>query len=353
VDSLTARAERALLGAMIAEPRLARQLGYLRPSDFGDDWHRAVYAAILAASRDHPPVPEGWSEAIIRASGPAAVTKQELDALVRECPDPRHGAAYGTMVIQAGAVEVLREQAKELAARARQVTNAARHAGHGLNAAGVEAEIAASHLGKVAAAITKHADNLGPRTIHAAVQEGPGHVAEEEQREELVLAALLKPGHACVRAIVAGISSDAFRDRYRRAVFSVLTDMHRTRRPVDPLTVDWELASSGLPVYQGTNAGADGLDEETYATRLARAEVAQDQAIKAARELQRHQRHAAGLEAALHDRQPPACSRRRGRTSLGQVPPPSAEQTLPRLTLVQRPPGRSAEGPDRGPQQAR
>jgi hypothetical protein len=217
----------------------------------------------------------------------------------------------------------------------------------------VEPEMAASHLGKVAAAVSKHADNLGPRTIHAAVQEGPDHAAEQEQREELVLAALLKPGRAWVRAMVEGITPDAFRDRYRRAVFSVLTDMHRTRRPVDPLTVDWELASSGLPVYQGTNAGADGLSEETYTTRLARAEVAQDQAIKAARELQRHQGHAVGLEAALHDRQPPPGSRRRGRRALGQAPPSSAEKTLPRLTLVQRPPGRSAEGPDRGPQQAR
>jgi hypothetical protein len=57
----------------------------------------------------------------------------------------------------------------------------------------------------------------------------------------LVLAALLKPGRTWAWAMVEGLSPDVFRDRYRRAV--VLTDMHRNRRPVDPLTADWELAS--------------------------------------------------------------------------------------------------------------
>jgi hypothetical protein len=331
-----------------------RQLGYLRPSDFGDDWHRAVYSAVLAASRDHPPVPDGWREAIMRASAPpAVVTKQELDALVRECPDPRHGTAYGTMVIQSGAVGILREQAKELAARARQVTGAARRPSHGLSAQGVEAGIAARHLSKVSAAITKHADYLGPRTVHAAVQGGALIDAEQARHEELVLAALLKPGRTWMWAMVAGLAAEAFRDPYRRAVFTVLTDMHRDRRPVDPVTVDWELASSGLPIYQGTEAAANGLSEETYSTRLARTEVAQDQAVKAARELQRQQGHATGLEAALHDRRSTPGSRRHGRGALGQALPPSAEQALPRLGLVQRPPGLSAEGPDRGPKQAR
>jgi hypothetical protein len=330
-----------------------RQLGYLRPSDFGDDWHRAVYGAILAASRDHPPVPDGWREAIMRASGQAAVAKQELDALVRECPDPRHGAAYGTMVIQSGAVEILREQAKELAARARQLTGAARRSSHGLSTQAAEAGIAARHLSKVSAAIAKHADFLGPRTVHAAVQNGPSADAVQARREELVLASLLKPGHMWVWQMVAGMAAKAFRDPYRRAVFTVVMDMHRDRRPVDPLTVDWELANSGLPIYQGTDEEAKGLSEETYSTRLAHMEVAQDQAVNAARELQLQQGHATGLEATLRGRRSTPGSQGSGRGVRGQAPPPSAEQTLPLLGLVHRPPGRSTEGPDRGPQQAR
>jgi hypothetical protein len=351
VDSLTARAERALLGAMIAEPRLVRQLGYLRPFDFGDDWHRAVYTAILAAGRDHPPVPNGWPEAIMRASGLAAITKDELDALVNDCPDPRHGAAYGTLVIQAGAVGVLREQARELAARAQQLSRTARQSGHGLSGQAVEAGIAARHLGKVAAAITEHADDLAPRTAHAASQGGPSVGAEQARREELVLAALLKPGRTWVWAMVAGIAAEAFHNPYRRAVFNVLTDMHRDRRPVDSLTVDWELASSGLPIYQGIGAAANGLSEETYAKRLARTEVAQDQAIRAAHELLRDQRHATGLQAAPDKHPRGSASQRRGRGMQGQPPSSGAEQGWPRPRQIQRPPGRSAEGPGRGPQQ--
>jgi hypothetical protein len=256
------------------------------------------------------------------------------------------------MVVQSGAVEILREQAKELAARARQVTDTTGHPSRGLSPQAVEAGIAARHLSKVAAAIAKHADYLGPHTVHAAVQGGPLVDAEQARREEVVLASLLKPSRTWVWTMVAGIAAAVFRDPYRRAVFTVLTSMHRDRRPVDPLTVDWELASSGLPIYQGTGAAANGLNEETYSTRLARTDVAQDQAVKAARELEQQQGHATGLEA-RHDRRSPPGSRRHGRGSLGQAPPPSAEQTLPRLGVVQRPPGHSAEGPDRGPQQER
>jgi hypothetical protein len=129
--------------------------------------------------------------------------------------------------------------------------------------------------------------------------------------------------------------------------------MHRDRRPVDPLTVDWELANSGLPIYQGTDEEAKGLSEETYSTRLAHMEVAQDQAVNAARELQLQQGHATGLEATLRGRRSTPGSQGSGRGVRGQAPPPSAEQTLPLLGLVHRPPGRSTEGPDRGPQQAR
>lgn len=351
MESLTARAERALLGAMIADPRLAGRLGYLRPADFEDPWHRSVYLAILDARRDHPPVTPGWQDAIIRAGGPGAFTQKELDGLVRDCPHPGHGAAYGAMVVQAGAVAVLRRQAGELAARARQLGGLAQHPAHGQSVVGLEAGHAARHLDKVAAAIREHAAELGPRVVHAALPDEPGVAVARVRREELVLAALLKPGRTIAQAMAERLPAGTFHGSHRRAVFEVLMAMRTAGRPVDALTVDWELASAGLPLCE-PGVGADGLAGATYAARLAVVRVDEGQAIKAVSGLQAEQATGDARQPVRDAAPSQAHVQRRWRGGVRQVPPRDPETTRP-LRLVQRPPGRNADGPDRGPQQAR
>jgi hypothetical protein len=351
VESLTVRAERALLGAMIEDPGLAGRLGYLRPADFEDAWHRSVYLAILGARRDHPPVTPGWREAIIQAGGPGAFTQEELDSLVRDCPHPGHGAAYGAMVVQVGAVWVLRRQARELAARARQLSGLAQHPAHGQTFAGLEAGRAARHLDKVAAAIREHAAELGPSIVHAALPGESGIAAARVQREELVLAALLKPGRTLTKAMAEHLPAEAFQNAYQRAVFEVLMTMRTAGRPIDSLTADWELADAGLPLYE-PGVGADGVTGETFAARLAAVKVIESQAIKAVSELRAEQAMGDGRQPVRGAPSTQAHGQRRGRGGVWQVPPRDPETTRP-LRLVQRPPGRNADGPDRGPQQAR
>jgi hypothetical protein len=346
VESLTARAERALLGAMIADPGLAGRLGYLRPADFGDAWNRIVYSTILVARRDHPPAPDEWREAIIRAAGPAVVAREDLGALVGDCPEAGHGAAYGAMVVQGGALSTLREHARELAARARQLAG---QPGHGQGVAGLEAGVAVGHLRKVAAAIRQHADDLGP---HAALPGERGVSGARAQREELVLAALLQPGRTAARALAGRLPAGVFGDPYRRAVFETLAAMYQEGRPVDALTVDWELARAGLPLYDRPGAGADGIGTETFAMRLARAEVTDEQAMTAVSALGGGRSRGIGRRAVPDPALPWRRGQRHGRGMPGQVPSHDPEGTRP-LQVVQRPPGRSADGPDRGPQQAR
>jgi DnaB helicase-like protein len=352
VESLTARAERALLGAIIADPGLAGRLGYLRPADFDDAWNRLVYSAILVARRDHPPVPDGWREAIIRAAGPGVVAREDLDALVGDCPDPGHGAAYGAMVVQGGALAILREQARELAARARQLAGSAGRQGLGHGVAGLEAGVAAGHLGRVAAAIRQHADDLGPTAGHAALSGELGVSGVRARREELVLAALLRLGRTAARALAERLPASVFSDPYRRVVFETIAAMRQAGRPVDALTVDWELARAGLPLYDRPDAGADGIGTETFAMRLARAEVTDEQAMTAVSALGGGQSRGIGRRAAPDPAPPWGRGPQRGHGMPGQVPSLDGEGAKP-SRAVQRPPGRRSDGPDRGPQQAR
>jgi hypothetical protein len=337
---------------MIADPQLAGRLGYLRPADFADEWNRRVYSAVLSARRDDRLGTGDWREAIQRAGGPALVIREDLDALVSDCPDPGHGAAYGAMVIQAGAVSLLKEQARELATRARQLSDVARYPRDGQGIAGSEAGNAAGHLDRVAGAISRHAGEFGPQAVHAALPDEPGIPAAWARREETVLAALLKSGRSG-RVIAEGIPAEAFRGSYRRAVFEVVAAMHRAGWPVDALTVDWELASAGLPLYDRPAAGNGAAGEVTLAMRLARVEVSDEQAVKAALALRGRQgRGGNGLRAVPGAVLPWTRGQRRGRGELRQVPPSDpGEARL--LRPVQRPPRRDADGPDRGPQQAR
>jgi hypothetical protein len=189
-----------------------------------------------------------------------------------------------------------------------------------------------------------------PQAVHAALPRQPGIPARQAQREEVVLAVLLRPGHARARSIAERLPASAFGDPYRRAVFETIAAMHEAGRPVDALTVDWELATAGLPLYDRPGVGSDGTP--TFAARLARAAVTDDQALRAVSGLQAEQAQGSGLRVVPDPASAGTRRQRRGRGELRPVSPPGPEGTRP-LRLVQRPPGRSTDGPDRRPQQGR
>src|SRR5450756_2057318 len=89
-----------MLGALITDPGLMPRLEHVRPRDFADDLHRAVYEAIRSLQDAGAPPADDRIAAVARAAGPR-VGEEYVRDLVVSCPDPRHGAAYGLRVVQA------------------------------------------------------------------------------------------------------------------------------------------------------------------------------------------------------------------------------------------------------------
>ena len=67
MDALTLRAERALLGAMITDPALARRLR-ISPQELIGQRHAAIYASIRAAGQARFAGVEGWRALVYRRS---------------------------------------------------------------------------------------------------------------------------------------------------------------------------------------------------------------------------------------------------------------------------------------------
>lgn len=267
MGTLTHRAEQALLGAMLCEPGLATRLDYLEPGDFALNQHRLVFTAIMTASgagqRDR------WRRAIEKA-GPE-IPPQYLDELEEACPDPRHGPAYGVMVLEASARRDLLGHVTDLTDQAESLRYTGQRVTHAGGAGGHRSEVHAGLVADVASAIRVHAGEFDPDSTRAVTAPTSGSASEHDTFvEETVLAALLQHySHAswAARTLPPPL---AFADPLRRAIFQAICDLSATGRPVDALTVDWELARSEELVGRQRPGDGTVTDElPSYVTRLA------------------------------------------------------------------------------------
>jgi replicative DNA helicase len=268
MGTLTHRAEQALLGAMLREPRLAARLDYLEPGDFASNQHRLVFTAIMTASRsgqwDH------WRRAVEEAAGPE-IYPQYLDELEAACPEPSHGPAYGVMVLEASARRDLLAHATDLADQAESLRYTAQRM---IRAGGRDGHRSGVHAGlvsDVASAIRVHVDEFEPDSTWA-VTTPPFHSASRHDAfvEETVLAALLQHYSGAPRVTQMLPPPLAFTDPLRRSIYRAILDLSATGSPVDALTVDWELArSQGALGRQHPGDGTVTDDLPSYVTRLA------------------------------------------------------------------------------------
>jgi hypothetical protein len=289
MGDLTYRAERALLGAMIADPGLAARLSarYLERGDFTDSLHRSLYTVIHAFSVAGTMTGSAWSEAIVLAGGPE-VSERYLDELVAACPDPSHGAAYGALVAQARVHREMFGHAAHLASQARLLRHDSRRLTRIGGAGGLGADVLARHLDDVASAMRHHAVEFGPAAVSTA--EMPSGTAtseaaggpEQARLEERVLAAVIQQ-HPASGQILRFLPTAAFTDPIRRQVFLAARRLRGIGRPVDELTIDWELASEQAPSSQQPAETATAPDDsDSYVTRLARASIGDDPPLKTA-----------------------------------------------------------------------
>jgi hypothetical protein len=195
----------------------------------------------------------------------------------------------------------------------------------------------ASHMKQLGEALSSHAARTG------AAPGQPGHIWQQaplpmphdpgtgrQHREDSLLTALLQR-HPESRQVLAFLPVAAFADPYCQELFQAIRSLDAAGRPIDPLTVDWELARRGVPLDGGT---------ESYATRLARADAGKESPIKAATVL---------LER-LDRRTTRAVSHLTGlfpQPAQARVPAPRHPGPHPRL--IQPPPGTTAPNADPEP----
>jgi hypothetical protein len=165
---LTRRAERAALGAMISDQRLAARLDCLVPRDFTDPRHREVFQTVRLLSGTPQAAPGTWRDLIARTAGSLA-TREYLDDLAVACPDPGHGQAYAAILIQAAVYRLARDRANQIDARA-LLPGYQGSRRDDISAAGAwQAAGPGSHLAEVARALRRHTAKLAPETPDAAV----------------------------------------------------------------------------------------------------------------------------------------------------------------------------------------
>lgn len=273
MDTLTLRAERALLGAMLEDPGLVRALDGLSRDDFTLPAHTLVYRA-LTGWAEHWSVPDQkWAQTIawtVRPEVPAGY----LAELRRACPEPLHGRAYAAMVLMASTRRMLAGHAKQLDETADEITyQAQRQAGAG-GAGAIATASHAQHMSEIAHAIRRHTAVFDPDTI--AMTAGPplARVGNRVHEEETILAALLR-GHTDTALVLRSLPEEAFSHPLRREIFRTIATLYAGGKAVDALCVDWELAQDSQPGASRPGYEPDAGDGPGYTARLATIDAGQ------------------------------------------------------------------------------
>ena len=294
---LTRRAERAALGAMIADRQLAARLEYLKPEDFTDldPRHRWVFRTIRQLVTAPEPAPGNRRDLIAKTAG-RWVSGRYLDELIASCPNPAHGPAYGAMLVQAAVYRQVREDADRIDAQAASLRTDANRLGQaGAPEAGRAAGIG-DLLAETARAIRGHTVALAPPAAGpaaaselasaTAVRPRQSTTALAQRREELVLSAVLRE-HPHAGQILDHLPAAAFTSPDRQEIFRAARRLDHSGRPVDELTVSWELAARSAVsavLSSETAPGRKALD--AYIAKLARQDASSSVSpLQAARDL--------------------------------------------------------------------
>ena len=236
---------------MITDRQVAARLGYLEPEDFTDPRRRWVFRTVRQLSVTMQSTPGDWRDLIAKTAG-RSVTRNYLDELVAACPDPAHGPAYGAMLVQAAVYRQAHDHADRMDVQAALMSaEGTRLSDASAPGAGLAVGLGAL-LAEVARAVRGHTAVLCPGSDDAAAGGSPGATPAEParpapatragQREELVLSAVLQE-HPQAGQILSYLPAAAFTSSKRQEIFRAARRLNRSGRPVDELTVSWELAT--------------------------------------------------------------------------------------------------------------
>jgi len=185
--------------------------------------------------------------------------------------------------------------------------------------------------------------SLVPYVGYPAVTGDKTQVPERSAGSRSHITALIQ-GHRETRQVMSMLPGSAFADLLRREIFHAIRSLFASDRPIDPLTVDWEVtrsrASSGR---QETEAAADSGD--SYVTRLSRLSIGDDPVTRTADALIVALSQSGNGSRMLHSVSGPAARPGTGQAPVGDNSDPA--DSSPRL--LQPPP--RLPGPDRGREQ--
>ena len=339
MGTLTSRAERALLGAMLRDPGLAGDLDYVEPGDFELPRHRVLYTAIrdTAAAWDGTTL---WLHAKASLTGDGTATLEDLDELTAACPDPLHGRSYAALVLEASFQRAMAGAAGDAGELAESIGYDTGRLAQARSPAAFPAAGLGGHAGMAAAVIRQHAERFDPGRTYAPV--GPDYPAAGRQGrdEELILTALVR-GHPAAPQILAVVGPAAFTDPLHREVFAAARAADAAGHSLDWLTVDWELARARARHGDQGRATASDYDEPSYTMKLSVGWLAED-IMPAARALARRAPARAAAPGGSRPAHDPGPGQSPHQMTSPQTPPGASR-------LLQPPPEMNGGGPAPGP----
>lgn len=239
MPNLAVRAEQAVLGALLQNPGLIDQVGYLSGADFSDTSHKWIFDAITEAHAIHPELTGERFMTVVADSAPE-IDRPYLGTLPDRCPVPGHLPAYGRMVAEAAMIRELDVHAHRIARGAADLIRRRAVAGT------VQQRSIPEHLARLAEAMIHHTRRLDPDRwpeVGPAPATSPAEPIPEQpqaRREVEVLAGLLQYPAQCTQ-VLKWLPPRAFTPGPHREIYESLRAVARTGAPVDALTVAWQL----------------------------------------------------------------------------------------------------------------
>ena len=248
-------AERSLLRALMDDPTAVGEVrGWLRPGDFADTWHRALYTAVIERHVAGEPVhPQAMADALTDRLGARLADRPRFAALITATPYTPNALAYARMVLDTG----LRRELVGLGVllRAGAVQSAVDRTSVPLtttcNLVDVGLDAAASRWAAVTG-VPQQQENVVPLVLRAAFRNGEaqegaaryleahaGRDVEAERNHVVELVGALIAHPEAVGEVASWLPIAAIGDPGWRLIYGTTIELTELGEPVDLVTVAW------------------------------------------------------------------------------------------------------------------
>lgn len=263
---LTLRAERALLGALVADQDPPEQLANLRASDFGGREHRALYTDIMTVRQDTPMLRgAALIDAVASHTGSADIGSY-LEQLLDDCPDPEHVLTYAKLVQTSAFRREVADHAERLAAETASAPQT-----DGTTYTQLLGGALADHARRYAALTS--VDTSGLRDAFGSPLVSPQyHQDSRAQQEDQLLADLLQnPRQAYDLATF--LPAESFTDPQREEAYRTMLTLAVDGDPIDEVVVGWQMANlraiNSPSAAKTTDRPEPAVPDDVYLARLA------------------------------------------------------------------------------------